>query len=384
MTGTIQNKNGKWHVVIDTKVNGKRKLIWKSTKLSVGKKSDERRANEIKEELLVKYRSDARLLEEGISLSEYTNRWLNLKKSLIQETTYDSYFSMLNKHIIPYFERLNLTVRDLSVVDVQRYYNSKYDEGLSPNTVIKHHQVIHSILELAKREHLIMENVSKAAERKAKVKPDLNFYSEKELQNLINEVKGTEIEIPVILATFLGVRRSEALGIRWSSIDFELKKLAICHKIVNAKNEDGKTTAIASDELKTQASRRTFDLDDNLYLYLQEVKKRQEENRVLCGRSYNKEYLDYVCVNEMGDLIKPDYVSHKFKKILDWSDLKKIRFHDLRHSCASLLLEKKYGIKEIQIYLGHADYRTTANTYTDVLDTTRKKMSEAIGGALTL
>ncbi|MED9855223.1 MAG: site-specific integrase, partial [Oscillospiraceae bacterium] len=81
------------------------------------------------------------------------------------------------------------------------------------------------------------------------------------------------------------------------------------------------------------------------------------------GRSYCKEYLDYIFVNEMGERLKPSYLSDGFKRILEQNDLRRIRFHDLRHTCASLLLANNVPMKKIQEWLGHSDFSTTANIY---------------------
>ena len=93
------------------------------------------------------------------------------------------------------------------------------------------------------------------------------------------------------------------------------------------------------------------------------LKEEQQENRRLCGRSYIKDYIGYVCVNEIGDLIKPHYVTESFPKLLKANGLRHIRYHDLRHSCASLLLANGVPMKQIQEWLGHSDFSTTANIY---------------------
>ena len=93
------------------------------------------------------------------------------------------------------------------------------------------------------------------------------------------------------------------------------------------------------------------------------VKAEQDNNRRLCGKSYNKKYAGYVCINEIGDLIKPHYVTEQFPKLLEANGLRHIRFHDLRHSCASLMLANGVPMKQIQEWLGHSDFSTTANIY---------------------
>ena len=89
----------------------------------------------------------------------------------------------------------------------------------------------------------------------------------------------------------------------------------------------------------------------------------QKENRRLCGRCYNREFEGYICVNEIGDLIKPEYISSTFAAFLEEHGMRRIRFHDLRHSCASLMLSSGVPMKQIQEWLGHSDFSTTANIY---------------------
>lgn len=129
------------------------------------------------------------------------------------------------------------------------------------------------------------------------------------------------------------------------------------------KAHSGLISLVASDTTKTKSSMRTLPLVPFVKEQLLALRKEQKENRRLCGRSYNKEYLDYVCVNEIGDLIKPHYVTESFPKLLKANGFRPIRFHDLRHSCASLLLANGVSMKQIQEWLGHSDFSTTANIY---------------------
>lgn len=126
-------------------------------------------------------------------------------------------------------------------------------------------------------------------------------------------------------------------------------------------------------------------LVDDIILLLQEHKKEIEKNKMICGNSYNKNYLDYVCVDSMGKLFRPEYVTDHFtliiKKISDV--LRKITFHELRHSCASLLLDKSIPMKEIQDWLGHSTYSTAANIYTHLEKNTKDKSANVLSNTLT-
>jgi integrase len=184
-----------------------------------------------------------------------------------------------------------------------------------------------------------------------------------------------------MFAVYFGLRRSEILGIKWDSIDLVNRTLTINHKIVPV-NEDGKCRLEKSDTLKTSSSYRTMPLNENLYNYLSDLKKRQDENKTFCGNGYNSAYDGYVCVNELGNITNPNYITKKFKQLLQSNGMRVIRFHDLRHSCASLLLHLGYDMKNIQMWLGHGDIGTTMNIYAHVEASSKKNMLDGIENAL--
>ena len=289
---------------------------------------------------------------------------------------------MLNRHIYPYFKKLGLPLAKVTPSVIQKYHADKLSEGLSPNTVIKHHAIMRTSLQQAYKAKLVRENVADLVEKPKRAKYHGSFYNADELNKLLAVAKGTTIETPVFLAAYFGLRRSEIIGLRWEAVDFVSKTVTVKHKVVRAKL-DGKMTIQATDELKTQSSYRVLPLNDTLLAYLKDVKSKQESNRKRNGNSHNHEYDDYVCVNEMGDLINPDYVTSTFEKIIKNNGLKPIRFHDLRHSCASLLLALGYSMKDIQGWLGHSNYQTTANLYSHVDPQNKKNMIQGLSNTLT-
>ena len=208
-----------------------------------------------------------------------------------------------------------------------------------------------------------------------------DYYNQEELNNLFKVVKDTPLELIVYLTAFYGLRRSEVLGIRWSAIDFENKTITISHKVITVTNEDKevkkKTKMITKSKTKNKSSYRTFPLFkeiENLLLY---TKKMQEYYASIFKDSYNKQYKDFVCLDELGNLRKPDYISHQFKQILRSNDLREIRFHDLRHSCATLLVKKGISLREIQDWLGHSSSKTTER-YTHLDSNTKINSASAI------
>ena len=188
------------------------------------------------------------------------------------------------------------------------------------------------------------------------------YYNISKLKALLDSLEGDPMRIVVILMVFYGLRRSEVLGIKWNAIDWDTKMLQIRHKIIENKTS-GRTVIEGHDVLKTKSSCRSYPLMPFIAEVLQEEKKRQEELRAMLRGSYNRKYEEYVCVDAVGNLLKSQYVTEHFKIILKKHGLDKIRFHDLRHSCASMMLYNKEDMKRIQSWLGHSTIAITADTY---------------------
>ena len=221
---------------------------------------------------------------------------------------------------------------------------------------------IHKALKYAVKNDMIPSNPADKVERPKQDKFYGNFYDRDELNKLFEAVTGTKLELPVLLGAFYGLRRSEIVGLKWSAIDFEQNTITISHTVTSC-NLDGKCVIVAKDTTKTKSSRRTLPLVPYFHEKLLAVKAQQERNQKLCGRSYNREFLEYICVDDIGDRFKPNYITSQFPKLLERNGFRKIRFHDLRHSCASLLLASGVPMKHIQEWLGHSDFSTTANIY---------------------
>jgi integrase len=183
-----------------------------------------------------------------------------------------------------------------------------------------------------------------------------------EMVKLFEAVRGHRLELGVILGAFYGLRRSEIIGLRWESINFETNTITIEHTVTEA-NIDGKHIIIADDTTKSKSSFRTLPLVPAIRSKLVAIKEEQESNKKLCGKSYNKKESKYIYTDALGNRIKPNYLSSTFPIFLLKNDFQRMRFHDLRHSCASLLLANGVSLKEIQEWLGHSDFSITANIY---------------------
>lgn len=292
--------------------------------------------------------------------------WLEMMRNSVEITTFSSYSMSIKSKIIPYFEKRfpTLTLSQLTPKHIQDYYTWEMKENnVTANTVIHRHANIRKALQYAFKIGLIDVNPADRVERPRKEKFVGSTYNDQELEQLFSAVKGEPLELPVMLAAFYGLRRSEVIGLRWDAIDFEKKTITIKHTVTEA-CLDGKFVLIEKDRTKTKSSYRTLPLVKPFEDALIRRKNEQKENRRLCGSCYDNSHLEYINVNEMGKLITPGYCTQHFPIILERNGLRKIRFHDLRHSCASLLYAHGVSLKEIQEWLGHSDISTTSNIYT--------------------
>lgn len=360
IAGHLQEKKGLYYMVLSYKdKSGKRISKWLPTGLPV--KGNKKRA----EDMLMAARAEFVAVEAAIDrdmpFSSYLVQWMEIARSTLKPNTAAGYASMIQNPIAPYFQQRGITLGGLQAVDIQMFYTSQL-KRVSANTVIHYHAIIHRALKYAVKTDLIDVNPADKVERPRKDRFTASFYDGNEVNRLFQAARGTPLELPVMLAAFYGLRRSEVVGLKWDAIDFENKTIAIRHT-VTACAEKGRRIEVAADTTKTASSRRTLPLVPAFQTKLAALKEQQEKNRILCGRSYCTDYLGYVLVDAMGNRLKLSYISTVFPVLLKRNGLRPIRFHDLRHSCASLLLKNGVPMKQIQEWLGHSDFSTTANIY---------------------
>ena len=267
-----------------------------------------------------------------VLFTDFITDWLKMMKSRVEITTYTSYERAIIHKIVPYFEPLHYTLQDMEQHPkyIQDFYQHELDRGLTANTVIHYHANIRKCLQYAFQIGMIRSNPADRVERPRKEKFKSEIYSGEELEQLFKAIQGDPSEFGVIMAAFYGLRRSEVVGLKWDAIDFENKKISIQHTVVTAK-VNGTLTEIARDKTKTKSSCRTLPLIPACEQMLNKMKKEQEQNRKVCGKSYCTDYLDYIYVDPMGKRIRPDFLSQHFPDFLVAHQMKRIRFHDLRH-----------------------------------------------------
>lgn len=360
IAGHLQEKKGLYYMVLSYKdKSGKRISKWLPTGLPV--KGNKKRAEDMLMAARAEFVAGEAAIDHDMPFSSYLVQWMEIARSTLKPNTAAGYASMIQNPIAPYFQQRGITLGGLQAVDIQMFYTSQL-KRVSANTVIHYHAIIHRALKYAVKTDLIDVNPADKVERPRKDRFTASFYDGNEVNRLFQAARGTPLELPVMLAAFYGLRRSEVVGLKWDAIDFENKTIAIRHT-VTACTEKGRRIEVAADTTKTASSRRTLPLVPAFQTKLAALKEQQEKNRILCGRSYCTDYLGYVLVDAMGNRLKLSYISTAFPVLLKRNGLRPIRFHDLRHSCASLLLKNGVPMKQIQEWLGHSDFSTTANIY---------------------
>lgn len=380
-------QHGLYYVILNYKdTSGKRKQKWVPTGIPE-KGNNKRLANQKLDEIKIHYKD---YLPEEYCLDEdetnkyfeiYLREWLDSYKHKIEENTYYSYNTAITK-TIEFFEGKNIKLKDLKPAHIQQFYDYLYEKGLNGNSVLHYHANIRKALDTAMKLDIIPSNPADKIERPKKNQFIGDFYSIDELEELYKESKGDPLEIVILLASFYGLRRSEVVGLKWSAFDFTNNTITIKHKAVET-IINGERKILLKDKTKNSSSYRSLPLVPEIKQALLNHKAKIKKNIELLGNTYNRDYLDYICVDSTGKIFRPEYVTDHFSILLRNKGLRHIRFHDLRHSCASLLLSKGIQMKAIQEYLGHSTYSTTANLYTHLESNTKSISVNTLASAIT-
>ena len=390
VAGHLQEKNGYYYAVLNYREEGtgKRRQPWIPTGLPVkgNKKKAEQKLMEIRMDFEPPKAPVAAAAVGGLSpdmlFADFLLSWLDIVKGTNALTTYSAYKLNVEKHIEPYFRQLGVSLAELEARHIQAYYLTRI-QATSGSTVRREHANIHKALEHAVMMDLIPYNPCNKTQPPKNNDYVAHFYNAEQLELLFEITKDHKLGLLFQIAGFYGMRRGEILGLKWDAIDFESNTFVIRHTVTQT-TLDGKSVLVQADRTKNKSSRRTMPLTPTFRERLLALKERQEENRRICGNSYNKEYLGYVFVDEMGNLFKPSYVSETFKTLLRKHDLPDIRFHDLRHSCATLMIHNGSPMNSVSEWVGHSETTTTMKFYAHLDDRSKLCSAELMESALKL
>ena len=296
---------------------------------------------------------------QRLTLGKYLERWLEESaKPALRPNTYESYSRMSRLHIVPELGRRHLA--RLSAQDIQGLLNRKLESGLSPRTVQYLHAILRRALGQAERWGMIPRNTARLVTPPRVPKANIQPLSPVEAKKLLVAVRGHRLEALYTVALAVGLRQGEALGLRWADLNLEAGTLTV--KVSLQKYEGEFVLA----EVKTEKSRRTMRLPDVCATALRTHQVRQRAERERIATAWGNSW-DLVFTEEDGSPLSRHAVSMRFKRLLKREGISKHRFHDLRHTAATLLLSQGVPLRVLQELLGHSQLATTADIYTHVL-----------------
>ena len=363
--GSITQRGDKYRVCFDYGIDREGNRVRKYRTFDT-KRDATRAFNEHK----VKMDKGTQIMPSEYTFAQWLDYWYkDIILPQIEETTAYGYRGMIENYLKPQLGEIRL--QKLTARDIQQYYTWLMDEKeLSPNTVIKHHNLLTNTLNAAERQEYITKNPMRAVSPPKKRQREAKFYTPEQLGTLLDKAVGTRIELPVYICAYLGLRRGELCGLRWSDVDLEHQTITI----ENTRTQAGKKEIEKG--TKTASSTRTLYLPDTLC----DMLKAAKEDQQACRAEYKNVYddNDYVVVMEDGRPFRPNYLSELFGKFLADNDLPKIVLHELRHTFASLSNQAGIPAYNIGKALGHSTPATTQKIYTHLLDQTHTQAVEGV------
>jgi integrase len=369
-----RRKNGTWaaQYTIWTAEGRKRCSVSGKTRAEVSRKLTEAMAN----------RDSGLVYNAGkLTAGEYLDKWLaDSVKGTVKETTYANYSYIIRTHICPALGRMQL--KSLTPAHVRGFYGEKARSDLSPATVKKMHVVLRKALSQAVSDGLISRNAADSVKTPRVSAPgeEIKPLNPEECAAFLKASRGERLEALYVLAIHCGLREGELLALRWEDVDLEAAKPALLVRRTLTRGENGRGWVIGR-STKSGKGRRVR-LTRRAVTALKDHRKRQLEERMHLAGLWQDQ--DLVFPSEIGSLLNPSNLRNRsFKRVKTRSGVQEdLRFHDLRHTCATLLLSEGVNVKVVSEMLGHASIAITLNTYSHVLPDMQDSAAEVMEAAL--
>lgn len=314
------------------------------------------------------------VVPKEITVSDWLTYWMdNIVAPNREVTTVYAYWQMIKNHINPNIG--SIQIQKLTPLNIQQYYVKIHKQsGLSQNTVRKHHDLLRTALKAAVMQDVLIQNPTDRVASPKTNTPLRRFYNKENLIRLLKEVEGNRLEIVVKLAGYLGLRREEICGLKWSCVDFKNKVI----RIREARTMAGST--VVSKCTKNKSSERSLFLPEDLERALKIELEKQQKYKTFLKDEYND--TGFIVVWEDGTPYRPNYVSEIFSKFIVEHNLPVITLHGLRHTFATLANSQGTPLYNISKALGHSTTATTANIYTHLLDDTHESTVQGVADIL--
>ncbi|MDP9477167.1 MAG: site-specific integrase [Actinomycetota bacterium] len=319
-------------------------------------------------------RADGLVFDAGaLTVGEYLDRWLKDVEDTVRRSTHEGYEYAVGPHIKPALGRIKL--KDLTPAHVRWFYRERLDSGRAPATVHKLHVVLHKALKAAVADGLIPRNAAAGLKLPRITREEIDPLTEEQARLLLETVRGDRLEALYVLALNTGMRQGELLALKWDDVDLERGVLRVRRTLTHADK------AFVLGEPKTKNSRRTIRLTPRAVDVLRVHLSCQLEEIEAMGSLYQPGGL--IFATEAGTIINPSNLRNRsFKLLLKRAGLPPIRFHDLRHTCATLLLGRDVNAKVVSEMLGHSSISITLDIYSHLLPDMQEKAAKALEEAL--
>lgn len=320
-------------------------------------------------------------------MADYLKMWKELQASEVAETTYDGYHTYIDIHLIPYFKALNINIQDITAGHIFDYVNYLSKDGGRKDNKIggQSNTSIRKIISILRKvfDYAVLYGdikINPAAQvpmpKRTNNKDERQvFLTAEDAQKMLDAFRNEEIGPIVFVTLYYGLRKSEALGLRWQAVDFEANTITVNHTVV------GGSHIVAKDSTKSYCSRRTYQLLPDVKDLLLKLQEQQKDYRQRLGSGYHEN--DYIFKNPNGVPYRPDSLTRSFKRALARHGFPQMRYHDLRHSTASILVDKGWDINDIKEWLGHTDISTTSNIYAHISHRRKVSLAQDLDKTLT-
>jgi integrase len=312
------------------------------------------------------------------SIAELLTSWLDASRSSVRPSTFTSYEWIVRVHLVPTLGRVRLD--RLTPADVEAMLALKAAEGLSARSCHHLRAVLRTALAKAVRWGLTSRNVAALADPPRVKRQESTVLDVESAQRFLEAVKGDRLEALYTVALALGLRQGEALGLRWRDVDLVKRSLTVRWALQRVRSAPSEPLRAVLVEPKTNRSRRTIWLPRVVMKAMQEHRHRQAEDRLLAGSAWVENGL--VFTGRTGQPLLNTYVTRLFQGHLERAGLARMRFHELRHSAASLLIAQGVEARVVMEVLGHSTITITMDTYGHLFDSSRQAAADAMDRAL--
>jgi len=319
-------------------------------------------------------------IEEGLTidgarmpLGDYLEEWLETTRPSLRPKTWKQYAQIARQHIIP--DLGNIRLRDLRPDHIQSLYAAKQKAGTSASTVRLIHAVLHRALAQALKWGLVTRNASDAVNKPKSKREEMKVLDADQARILLKVAEGDRLEALYHLAITTGLRQGELLGLRWSDLDWQAGYLQVQRQLQRVSGQ-----GLVFSEPKSNAGRRLVKLGSAVLEKLREHQEHQEQERLFAGERWQEH--DLIFPSTIGTPMEPRNLFRQFKDLLERADLSDIRFHDLRHTAATLMLQQGVHPKVVQERLGHSSISLTLDTYSHVVPSLQEDAADKLDALL--